>query len=162
VAAVERDDEQDVADTVPDMAGRHGGGDHAAAVAATGAVMILLASWLPWLETGNGYTVVSRLLTLEPDVEALSPRWLLATWFLLPAAAIVAWLGPWLVADARWVLRICSVVLIASWSHATVSIVRSDVGALPGPTVAGLGVLLVAWASLPLPQPHGLPPPPEG
>ncbi len=113
--------------------------------------MILLASWLPWLETGNGFAVVNRLLALEPAVEALSPRWLLASWYLLPLAAVVVWLAGWLSAGARWILRICTVAMTLTWAHATVSTFRSGMGTVPGPTVAGLGIALVAAAAWPLP-----------
>ena len=117
-------------------------------VRAGGAALVVAAGWLPWLHGENGFTVVNRLLALEPVVEGLAPRWLLLSWYALPLTAVVVWLTTWLAPEAALSLLGATAVLVVAWSITAVSIVRSGSAALAGPLVAAVGIGCIGWSSL--------------
>lgn len=104
---------------------------------ALGAALVVAAAWLPWLDGEDGFTVVNRLLALEPVVDGMAPRWLLLSWYALPLTAAAVWLGTWLLGDLRWMLRAATPVLVSTWAITALSLARSGRGEAVGPVVGG-------------------------
>ena len=128
--------------------GRFGRGRAAARpLRSGGAALVVAAGWLPWLHGESGFTVVNRLLALEPVVDGLAPRWLLLSWYVLPLTATVVWLLAWLVPDARLSVMAATVVMATAWAVTAVSLVRSGSAAVAGPMVAAVGIGLVGWST---------------
>lgn len=58
-----------------------------------GALGLVLAGMLPWLEGVSGYALARAVGELGGTVDGLPPAWLGWAWYLLPVLGFLAWLG---------------------------------------------------------------------
>lgn len=99
---------------------------------AAGGCLVFVSAFLPWFDGGNGFATAERLLALaEIGVPAdLPPRWVLASWYLIPAGgALLA--GAALLAGRR------TLALLAIGTVAIGAVVCVSVLGVAGPDSLG-------------------------
>jgi hypothetical protein len=120
-----------------------------------GAATVLLSGLLPWLRFQrselSGFRLAELVASVGDDYRLGPPSWLGIAWYVLPLAAIAAWLALVLAHPSRVVLRIhlpLGLVMLAM-SVTFVVAAHRTVGVQSGEVLAVLGAAMVVAGATP-------------
>ena len=115
-------------------------------IAQIGALGLLLAGLLPWIEGVSGYDLARAVGEIGGEVDGLPPAWLGWAWYLLPLLGLVAWLALYLPRHPAFGL-LAGLGILADLFCATFLVAALVASGTPGLgllVAAVSGVLLVA------------------